>query len=51
MKTPTSTVRLKAEECRLTSGGCRIKSDEGRVYDKIMSVEIRVKNKGCCDFG
>ena len=28
---PTSTVRLKVEGCRVTSGGCRIKSEEWRV--------------------
>ena len=30
-QTQTSTIRLKVEGCRVTSGGCRIESEEWRV--------------------
>ena len=30
-QTPTSTVRLKVEGCRVNNGGCKIKSEEWRV--------------------
>ena len=30
-QTPTSTVRLKVEGCRVKNGGCRIESEEWRV--------------------
>ena len=32
-QTPTSTLRLKDEECRVKSGGCKIVSEEQRVKD------------------
>ena len=34
-QTPTSTVRLKVEGCRVNNGGCKIKS-EGGVYHKFV---------------
>ena len=30
-QTPTSTIRLKVEGCRVKNGGCRIKGEELRV--------------------
>ena len=32
-QTPTSTVRLKVEGCRVKNGGCRIESEEWRLKD------------------
>ena len=51
-QTPTSTVRLKVEGCRVKNVGCRIKSEGWRVGGQGGGVSymcLKVKNEGWGD--